>query len=114
MPYIAQRKFKMYGQEYAPPGNAFDLPHVVPSELVERIPTRSLNNMLSRGMIRQVEAVAVVAGEATVVRTTVAAAVSDLDADPRVTDEGHGWWLVQGKRVHGRKGVQRALDELGG
>ena len=103
MPYIAQRKFKMYGQEYAPPGNAFDLPHVVPSELVERIPTRSLNNMLSRGMIRQVEAVA-----------GVAAAVSDLDADPRVTNAGHGWWLVQGKRVHGRKGVQRALDELGG
>ena len=113
MPYVAQRKFKMYGQEYASPGNAFDLPHVVPSELVERIPTRSLNSMISRGMIKQVEVVTVVDSIATAPRVPVDGVV-DLEFDPRVSKEGHGWYLVDGKRVHGLKGVKRALTEFGG
>ena len=110
MPYLAQRKFKLFGQGFAHPGNAYDLPHIVPSELVERIPTRSLNNMLTRGMIRQVEATAV-AGETTA-RTV--AVRDDLEAIPGVEKEGNGWWQVRGKRVHGRRGVVKRLTELGG
>lgn len=109
MPYIAQRRFKMFGQEFAPPGNVCDLPHIIPSDLVERMPHRSLSNMLTRGMIRQVEATAVVVSDA--IARPSAAFVGE---DPRVVNEGTGWWLVDGKRVHGRKGVEKALAELGG
>ena len=106
MPYIAQRKFKMYGQEFAPPGNAFDLPHIIPSDQIERLPHRRITNMLSRGMIRQVEATSITVGDVTV--------PADSESDPRVVNEGSGWWTVDGKRVHGRKGVRKALAELGG
>ncbi len=115
MPYIAQRKFKMFGQEFAPPGNAFDLPHIVPSDLVERMPHRSLSNMLTRRMIVQVEATAITAGDITAGPPAVARnAPMDLELDPRVVKEGSGWWTVNGKRVHGRNGVRHALAELGG
>ena len=108
MPYLAQRKFKMYGQEFAPPGNAFDLPYIIPSDQIERLPHRRISNMLSRGMIRQVEAASITVGDV----TTKPAA--DSESDPRVVNEGSGWYLVDGKRVHGRKGVDKALAETGG
>ena len=113
MPYVAQRKFVMFGQGFAPPGNNFDLPHIVPSDLIERMPHRSLSNLVARRMIVQVEASSI-----TRVRSvaTVEPAGDPIDIlfDPRVSKEGHGWYLVDRKRVHGLKGVKRALTELGG
>lgn len=103
----------MLGQEFAPPGNIFDLPHIVPSEFAERMPHRSLSNMLSRGMIQQVEAVDVVAMLPVAVPSAMTAAV-DFYGDPRVVKKGSGWWLVDGKQVHGRNAVKKALAELGG
>lgn len=114
MPYVALRKFTMFGQQFAWPGNGYDLPHIVPSELVERMPTRSLNNMLSRGAIKQVEAISITVGDTLVEPAIIPAELIDMDADPRVSKEGHGWYLVNGERVHGRNGVKRALAELGG
>ena len=110
MPYVAQRKFTMFGQRFAQPGNAYDLPHVIPAELIEQMPHRSITNMLSRGMIHQVEAVSV----GNTVTLTESDKQTGLDADPRVVVEGSGWYLVDGKRVHGRKGVDKALAETGG
>lgn len=117
MPYVAHRKFTMFGQQFAWPGNGYDLPHIVPAEMVERMPVRALNNMLSRGMIKQVEAVASVPLTPIALATALGArppGVVDVEADSRVSKEGHGWYLVDGKRVHGLKGVKRALTELGG
>lgn len=114
MPYVAQRKFTMFGQGFAAPGNAYDLPYIVPAAMLERLPHRSLNNMLSRGAIRQVEAV-MIDDPSTVTALPVGPqGVVDLEADPRVINEGHGWWLVAGNRVHGRTGAQKRLEELGG
>lgn len=110
MPYVAQRKFTMFGQQFAWPGNGYDLPHIVPAEIVERLPHRTLNNMLSRGSIKQVEAVSV--GNTTTLTEPDKQTV--LETDPRVVVEGSGWYLVDGKRVHGRKGVNKALAETGG
>ena len=110
MPYVAQRKFTMFGQQFAQPGNAYDLPHVIPAEFIEQMPHRSITNMLSRGMIHQVEAVSV--GNTTTL--TEPDKQTGLDADPRVVVEGSGWYLVDGKRVHGRNGVEKALAETGG
>lgn len=104
MPYVAQRKFRMGGLDFAAPGNGYDLPHIIPSDLVERTPHRSLANLLARRVIVQVEAMSIVVGDVT----------TSADSDPRVVNEGSGWWTVNGKRVHGRKGVKRALAELGG
>ncbi len=111
MPYVAQRLLTMGGQKFAPPGNAYDLPHIMPSDLVERTPFRSLANMLNRGVIKQVEALP----DARAVPAPAAPAldVNDLEANPRVEKEGNGWWTVDGERVHGRNGVRKAL-ELGG
>ena len=113
MAYVAQRKFRMFSQDFAPPGNAYDLPHIVPAELIDQMPHRSLSNMLTRGIILQVEAKEITVGDALVKPAVTARVPTDMDADPRVEKEGHGWYLVDGKRVHGRKGVKRAL-ELGG
>lgn len=111
MPYVAQRKFVMFGQGFAPPGNIFDLPHIVPSDLVERMPHRSLANLLARRMIVQVEASSITSA---VTQPVAPAKVStEVEDNPRVVNEGSGWYLVDGERVHGRKGVKRAL-ELGG
>ena len=110
MPYVAQRKFTMFGQQFAQPGNAYDLPHVIPAELVEQMPHRSITNMLSRGMIHQVEAIS--AGNT--ITPTEPGWQLDLEANPRVVIEGSGWYLVDEKRVHGRKGVDKALAETGG
>lgn len=119
MPYVAQRKFVMFGQDFAPPGNAYDLPHIVPSDLVERMPHRTLSNMLTRRMIVQVESAEIttrsaIAATFDTLLESPARVPADLDADPRVEKEGNGWWTVKGKRVHGRNGVKRALAELGG
>ncbi len=115
MPYVAQRKFVMFGQTFGPPGNMFDLPHIIPSDMIERMPHRSLLNMVNRRMVVQVEATSIADGIARSVATVEPAGVpADMDADPRVQNEGHGWWTVEGKRVHGRNGVKRALAELGG
>lgn len=104
MPYMALRKFKMFGREFAHNGNAYGLPHIVPTDLAERVPRRSLLNMLSRGMLRQVEGV-----------TEQPNPASDgLEADPRVTKEGKGWWLVDGERFHGQVAAQQALVAVGG
>jgi hypothetical protein len=111
MPYVAQRKFVMFGQGFAQPGNAYDLPHIIPAELIERMPHRSLANLVARRMVVQVEANSITAA---VIQPAVAAAVPTDIEDSRVSKEGHGWYLVDGKRVHGRKGVERALTELGG
>ena len=113
MPYVAQRKFVMYGQTFGPPGNMFDLPHIIPSEMIERMPHRSLLNMVNRRMVVQVEASSITAGAPPVAVVEPASVPTDIE-DPRVSKEGHGWYLVDGKRVHGRKGVERALTELGG
>lgn len=110
MPYVAQRKFTMFGRQFAQPGNAYDLPHVIPAELIEQMPHRSITNMLSRGMIHQVEAVSV----GNTVTLTEPGWQRDLEANPRVVVEGSGWYLVDGERVHGRKGVEKALAETGG
>lgn len=100
MPYMALRKFKMFGQEFAHNGNGYGLPHIVPTELAERVPRRSLLNMLSRGMLRQVES---------------ANQPDDaFESDPRVTKEGKGWWLVAGERFHGQAAAEQALSALGG
>ena len=64
--------------------------------------------MLSRCMIRQVEATAI-AQEGVIPKTS-----ASVDKDPRVVNEGSGWYLVDGERVHGRKGVDKALAETGG
>ncbi len=115
MAYVARRKFRMYGQDFAQPGNAYDLPHIVPTDLVERVPHRSILNMLSRGMLQQVEAKEITVGDVRPVATVGPVGLpTDIEFDPRVSKEGHGWYLVDGKRVHGRKGVKRALTELGG
>ena len=115
MPYVAQRKFVMFGQTFGPPGNMFDLPHIIPSGLIEQMPHRSLLNMVNRRMVVQVEASSITAGVARpVTRVEPAGVPSGIEFDPRVSKEGHGWYLVDGKRVHGRKGVKRALTELGG
>ena len=107
MPYVAQRVHTMWGVKYGPPGNALDLPHIVPAESVERLPFRTLKNLLDRHMIKQVEAVDY--------RSPAAAVVaSDFDSDPRVVNEGKGWFLVDGERCHGRKAAEQALSELGG
>ena len=108
MPYVAQRSLTMGGQKFAPPGNAYDLPHIMPSELVERTPFRSLASLLTRGVIKQVEVL-----DVRVPPATAAPGVEDLEANPRVEKEGNGWWTVDGERVHGRNGVLKAL-ELGG
>lgn len=127
MPYVAQRKTLMGGQWFAPPGNSYDLPHIIPSELVERTPHRALGNMLTRGVIRQMETVPEVTTGLSVtgnvadlnlnntVTTTDGAApgFAGFDSNPRVQNEGSGWYKVDGNRVHGRKGVEKAL-ELGG
>ena len=129
MPYVAQRKTLMGGQWFAPPGNSYDLPHIIPSELVERTPHRALGNMLTRGVIRQIETVPEVTTVGLAVTGNVAdlnlggpvtatggdnpGFIKDFDANPRVQNEGSGWYKVDGVRVHGRKGVEKAL-ELGG
>ena len=102
MPYLAQRKFTMFGEGFAAPGNAYGLPHLIPSALIERMSHRSLANMLSRRMITEVEAVA------------DSKPTTGLEADPRVTNEGKGWWLVAGERCHGRNAASEALAALGG
>ena len=107
MPYVAQRVHTMWGVKYGPPGNAFDLPHIVPSEAVERLPFRSLGNLLDRRIIRQVEAV-------DYKPASTHAVASDFESDPRVVNEGKGWFLVAGERKHGRKNAEQALRELGG
>lgn len=112
MPYVAKRKFVMFGQGFAPPGNIFDLPHIIPSDMIEQMPHRSLANMVTRRMIVQVEAASITAGHTA--RPADTSVPVDFESDPRVTNEGHGWWLVGGKRVHGRKGVEGALAEMGG
>lgn len=109
MPYIAQRVHTMWGVKYGPPGNAFDLPHIVPSESVERLPFKSLKNLLDRRIIKQVEVLS--HGPAPAV--TVTAGV-DFESDPRVVIEGKGWFLVDGERKHGRKSAEQAFRELGG
>ncbi len=111
MPYVARRKITMGGHKFAPPGNAYDLPHIMPAELVERTPFRSLSNMLARGIIQQVEQDPMPGGPA---RAAPRANTGDLEDDSRVTNEGNGWWTVEGQRVHGRKGVRKALAALGG
>ncbi len=113
MPYVAQRKLRMGGLDFARPGNAYDMPHIIPAELVERTPFRALRNLLERAVIRQVEAVDL-AAVLPAAKPSAIAAPTDLDSDPRVVKEGKGWYKVDGKRVHGRKGVKRALTELGG
>ena len=103
MPYLALRKFTMFGHNFAQRGNAYGMSHDVPTELVERLPRRSLLNMLSRGMLQQVE------GSRPAQETAV-----EFDGDPRVVKEGKGWWKVAGERVHGRPAAQQALAALGG
>ncbi len=115
MPYVAQRVHTMWGVKYGPPGNTFDLPHIVPSEAVERLPFRTLKNLLDRRIVRQVEVLDVAPvtspREAQPDRTINAVT---FDSDPRVENEGHGWWLVGGERVHGRTKAEQAHRELGG
>ena len=115
MPYVAQRVHTMWGVKYGPPGNIYDLPHIVPSEAVERLPFRRLKNLLDRRMLRQVEVLDMPAVAAPAVAPVVVGVTgSDFESDPRVENEGYGWFVIDGKRTHGRAKAKQAFKELGG